>query len=935
MAENTTPGLQVGADYGSYQLIRILGEGGGGQVWEADDSRSGRRVALKVLTELRAESPKALERFEQEGRLAASVTHPSCVFVFGAEEIEGRPTISMELMRGGTLRDRLNEGALEYRDAAASVLDIIEGLEAAQHVGIIHRDVKPSNCFLEEGGVRTKIGDFGVSRTLEVPSDLTVTGSFIGTPSYASPEQIRGGDLDFRSDMYSVGATLYELLTGQVPFPGPAMAAAAQILAEPPAAPSSVNPAVPKGLDRIVQRLMEKDPAKRFPSYAALRKAITPFTPGVLSVGGVLRRVSAYFLDFLVIGIWVTLILSSYAAYERAGPRLLAMGAQFSVEFLYYWVLETRWGASLGKRLLGMTVTSATGERLGARAVALRTFLYVGITNGPLTLARAVSVTPDLEADVWAAIGVAVLFLTMRARNGYSGIHDLLSNSRVVSISRTSTVGAPDRPLPAPEPADAVFPKMGPYVVESTLWHTPTARLLLAHDVDLDRLVWIHHYDDPKAGPALARLTHSTPGRLRWLQGSRSGSPYWDAYAVPSGSPLIAWVEERGHLSWVESRQILRGLAVELSQPDPELPSLLSPRHVWVSGTGEPKLLDFPVDATDREGPGVDPATSVPADFLRWMAVYTLEGRDDGGPAERSNGPRSPVPGHAHEFLRGLFARDVPSLGTLADQLGGLMLESPAVTRGRRGSAVLLGAFPFVFVAIIGLSIAALVFSTPTELDIFRTDDLIEEIYQPATAADASPDKRAAAEVLLINLKNLPDNQAVDSFLEGILASSQRDITRDDLVALIDSLAENRPPPTEQEVRAARQVLRLGENTEGRIAILTYMIALGPAVLGAIAVVLALLLRGGPMLGALGIQVRTADGSRAGRWRCAARTTLAWSPFFISMLVLTFAPNELGPTAVGVTLVLMLTWLVGLGLTLEKPLRGPHDRMAGTYLVPK
>ena len=167
MAENTTPGLQVGADYGSYQLIRILGEGGGGQVWEADDSRSGRRVALKVLTELRAESPKALERFEQEGRLAASVTHPSCVFVFGAEEIEGRPTISMELMRGGTLRDRLNEGALEYRDAAASVLDIIEGLEAAQHVGIIHRDVKPSNCFLEEGGVRTKIGDFGVSRTLE------------------------------------------------------------------------------------------------------------------------------------------------------------------------------------------------------------------------------------------------------------------------------------------------------------------------------------------------------------------------------------------------------------------------------------------------------------------------------------------------------------------------------------------------------------------------------------------------------------------------------------------------------------------------------------------------------------------------------------------------------------------------------------------------
>ena len=191
MAEKQISGLQVGSAYGPYQLIRILGEGGGGQVWEADDSRNGRRVALKVMTELEADSPNALERFEREGRLAASITHPSCVLVFGAEEVESRPTISMELMRGGTLRDRLSEGPLEYSEAVEHVLGMIEGLEAAQAAGIIHRDVKPSNCFLEEGGTRSKIGDFGVSRTLEVPTDLTATGTFIGTPSYASPEQVR------------------------------------------------------------------------------------------------------------------------------------------------------------------------------------------------------------------------------------------------------------------------------------------------------------------------------------------------------------------------------------------------------------------------------------------------------------------------------------------------------------------------------------------------------------------------------------------------------------------------------------------------------------------------------------------------------------------------------------------------------------------------
>src|SRR5262249_51060098 len=134
--------------------------------------------------------------------------------------IEGYATIAMELMPGGTLQDRLSrQGALPVKEAVDFTLQIIDGLEAAHEAGIVHRDVKPSNCFLDADG-HAKIGDFGVSKALEGAVGLTLSGSFVGTPSYASPEQVRGRDLDLRSDIYSVGATLYALLTGKPPFAG-------------------------------------------------------------------------------------------------------------------------------------------------------------------------------------------------------------------------------------------------------------------------------------------------------------------------------------------------------------------------------------------------------------------------------------------------------------------------------------------------------------------------------------------------------------------------------------------------------------------------------------------------------------------------------------------------------------------------------------------
>ena len=151
---------------GGFRLVRLMGRGGMGAVYEAEDLESGRRVALKLIAGDSIASPEAVERFRREGRLASTITHPRCVFILAADEEEGRPYIVMELMPGDTLQSLVERsGPLPPREAISKILDVIDGLIEAHQVGIIHRDVKPSNCFLEAGG-RVKIGDFGLSKSL-------------------------------------------------------------------------------------------------------------------------------------------------------------------------------------------------------------------------------------------------------------------------------------------------------------------------------------------------------------------------------------------------------------------------------------------------------------------------------------------------------------------------------------------------------------------------------------------------------------------------------------------------------------------------------------------------------------------------------------------------------------------------------------------------
>jgi beta-lactam-binding protein with PASTA domain len=261
---------------GRYRAVRRIGSGGMAEVWCTADEVLGRRVALKLMDGRFAEDPEFRERFRREAQAAAGLTHPNIVAIFDRSEWDGVPYIAMELVDGRTLKELVAErGPLPPEIAIGLTEQILRALGYAHRRGIVHRDVKPQNVILDPDG-QAKVADFGIARAGN--SDMTQTGTIVGTVQYLSPEQAEGHPVDRRSDLYSVGVVLYELLTGRVPFDGEApISIAIKHINERPVPPGQLRPGIPPALEAVVLRALEKDPARRFQSaeefIAALERA--------------------------------------------------------------------------------------------------------------------------------------------------------------------------------------------------------------------------------------------------------------------------------------------------------------------------------------------------------------------------------------------------------------------------------------------------------------------------------------------------------------------------------------------------------------------------------------------------------------------------------------------------------------------------------------
>ncbi len=256
---------------GRYRVLRKLGAGGMADVWLAEDAHLQRPVALKVLHRRYAQDREFVERFRREAESAAGLQHPNIVSVYDRGEFEGTYYIAMQYIEGPTLK-QLVDGGISVEQGVALIRQVLEAARFAHRHGIVHRDLKPQNVIVDGEG-KAMVTDFGIARA--GVSEITQTGSVMGTPHYLSPEQAQGFEVTSVSDLYSVGVLLYEVLTGRVPFEGEsAVAVAMKQVSQVPQRPSSTNPRVSPALDAVVMRALEKDPGQRFQSADAFIAAL-------------------------------------------------------------------------------------------------------------------------------------------------------------------------------------------------------------------------------------------------------------------------------------------------------------------------------------------------------------------------------------------------------------------------------------------------------------------------------------------------------------------------------------------------------------------------------------------------------------------------------------------------------------------------------------
>src|SRR5262245_2464426 len=275
--------LSAGARLGAYEIVSVLGAGGMGEVYRARDTRLGREVAIKVVLDAFASDPDRIARFQREARLLASLNHPQIAALYGLEEAYGQHFLVMELIEGQTLADRLTLGPIKPDETIAIAVQIAEALEAAHEKGVVHRDLKPGNIKVTPDD-RVKVLDFGLAKAVETEATsasaansptlsmmASQAGIILGTAAYMSPEQAKGFAADHRSDIFSFGSVLYEMLTGRRPFQGDtAPEVLASVLVREPDI-SRLPPDLDPRIGDLLRRCLEKHPKRRWQAIGDVR----------------------------------------------------------------------------------------------------------------------------------------------------------------------------------------------------------------------------------------------------------------------------------------------------------------------------------------------------------------------------------------------------------------------------------------------------------------------------------------------------------------------------------------------------------------------------------------------------------------------------------------------------------------------------------------
>ncbi|XZE33904.1 protein kinase domain-containing protein [Pirellulaceae bacterium SH501] len=619
-------------DVGGYELGEMLGQGGMGRVFRADDS-TGRSVALKLLSPDLARSPEALARFKQEGLIASQINHPHCVFVHRVDEDSGIPFIAMELMTGQTLKDLvLKNGPLPYAEAVRLILQCVDGLVEAHSLGMIHRDIKPANCYLDDDG-NVKIGDFGLARSLVSDSELTQTGAFLGTPLFASPEQLLGQAIDARSDIYSLSATLYYLLAGKAPFESPhAAQVIARIASSDPPSFQSAGVEVPPQLEQIVMKGLSREASKRYASFSQMRTDLQTIIEPVPEPTTLWRRSIAWLLDYFILTSVIAVLMFSFSAPKELQEQSILTNLLGVVAvFIYYVVCESIFATTLGKAAVRVSVVDAkTGGRPRFSKVVSRATVTVLASSLIFIVVKVAypELHPAVEGMLMVVtflLNLAILYSTWRYTAKRQLANDWISGTECRTRTGKRATSRSEIPLPAWQlpvqtlgaTAGGHPSQLGRFEVKGEidcLPSTPNVRWFTGLDKQLDRAIWIACLNDPSVSIDERQVHKPKSFRLRFIEEGLTPECRWYAFVAPEGVPLMECAKQGTQFPWPITRSIL-GEVAELPDASAALASStesnLNPQNgafkgldasqLWIDSSGRLSQVDLSISPNSGE----------------------------------------------------------------------------------------------------------------------------------------------------------------------------------------------------------------------------------------------------------------------------------------------------------------------------------------------